>query len=186
LGALAALALVASSASALSVNSTIDQCQASGVTSSEQFRQFSAKVWSPRAWERGEPAPSAIRAQRLAFACGEEELRQIWRSDRARYFEHRRKMVFRQRITPHYGCTTLGGCRWWALPAYIVDCESGGDYTPSGGLAFGGAYGLLTSTWHQYGGSRWASQASSAPVRAQDIVASRVWDAVGAGAWSCA
>ena len=95
-------------------------------------------------------------------------------------------MLFRQRVTPHYGCTTLGGCRWWALPAYIVDCESGGDYTPGRGLAFGGAYGLLPSTWQQYGGARWAAQANLAPAHAQDIVAARVWDAVGAGAWSCA
>jgi hypothetical protein len=95
-------------------------------------------------------------------------------------------MIFRQRVTPHYGCTTLGGCRFWALPAYIVDCESGGDYTPSRGLTYGGAYGLLPSTWQQFGGSRWAAQANFASARAQDIVASRVWDAVGAGAWSCA
>jgi hypothetical protein len=95
-------------------------------------------------------------------------------------------MLFRQRVTPHFGCTKLGGCKWWALPAYIVDCESGGDYTPARGLAYGGAYGLLPSTWRQFGGSRWAGQANHAPVRAQDIVASRVWDSVGSGAWSCA
>lgn len=95
-------------------------------------------------------------------------------------------MLFRQRITPHYGCTTLGGCGWWALPAYIVDCESGGDYTPARGLAYGGAYGLLPSTWQRFGGRRWGPQANLAPGYAQDIVASRVWSAVGSGAWSCA
>lgn len=157
------------------------------MTSTEQFRHFSAKVWRLQAWERGKPAPGAVRAQRLAVACGEgESIKQIWRSDRGRYFDHRQEMLFRQRITPHYGCTTLGGCKFWALPAYIVDCESGGDYTPGRGLTYGGAYGLLPSTWQQYGGSRWAAQANFAPAHAQDIVASRVWQAVGAGAWSCA
>jgi hypothetical protein len=176
-----------SSASALTANTSIDQCRGSSFTTTEQFRQFSAKVWNPKAWERAKPPAPALRAQRLAVACGEgKAIKRIWRSDRTRFFEHRQKMLFRQRVTPHYGCTTLGGCKYWALPAYIVDCESGGDYTPGRGLTYGGAYGLLPSTWQQYGGSRWAGQANLAPARAQDIVASRVWDSVGAGAWSCA
>ncbi len=122
----------------------------------------------------------------MAVACGAKQIAQIWRADRARYFEHRQRMLFRKRVTPHFGCTTFGGCKWWALPAHIVDCESGGDYTPARGLTYGGAYGLLPSTWQQFGGSRWAAQANHAPARAQDIVASRVWTRVGSGAWSCA
>lgn len=168
------------------MNSSLDQCRVSSIAKPNQFRQFSAKVWRLQAWERGRPAPAALRTQRLAVACGERAIKRIWRSHRSRYFQHRQRMLYRQRVTPHYGCTTLGGCRWWALPAYIVDCESGGDYTPGRGLTYGGAYGLLPSTWRQFGGSRWAGQANLAPARAQDIVAARVWDRVGAGAWSCA
>ncbi len=175
-----------SSASAFTANTSIDQCRGSDAIDTKQFRDFSAETWRLAAWQRGKPAPGVIRTQRLALACGEDEIGRIWRSDRTRFFEHRQKMLFRQRVTPHYGCTTLGGCRWWALPAYIVDCESGGDYTPANGLAYGGAYGLLPSTWQHYGGARWAAQANFAPTHAQDIVASRVWDSVGAGAWSCA
>lgn len=89
-------------------------------------------------------------------------------------------------MTPYWGCTSLGGCKYWSLPSYIVDCESGGDYTPGFGLSFGGAYGLLVSTWQQFGGLRWASQANYAPPRAQDIVAARVWAAVGPSGWECA
>ena len=45
----------------------------------------------------------------------------------------------------------LGGP--YSIPAYIVMCESGGDYSavnPSSGA--GGAYQILPSTWDLYGG----------------------------------
>ncbi len=106
IGALVALALCASSASALTANTSLDQCRVSPITNIDQFRQFSAKVWELRTWERGRPAPAAIRAKRLAAACGGQEIRRIWSADRKRYLEHRRKMLFRQRVTPHFGCTT--------------------------------------------------------------------------------
>jgi hypothetical protein len=87
---------------------------------------------------------------------------------------------------PYYGCTSLGGCKRWALPAYIVDCESGGDYHPNSGLAFGGANGLLVSTWQQFGGGRWTNAANEAKPWQQDMIATRVLNAVGISGWECA
>lgn len=95
-------------------------------------------------------------------------------------------MKFRIHYTPYYGCTVFGGCKFWALPAYIVDCESGGDYTPGSGLAFGGAYGILVETWQQWGGGAWSGAANEAPPYAQDMVAHEVWTDVGPGGWACA
>ena len=93
-----------------------------------------------------------------------------------------KEALLRQQVTPFPG----PGNSWWAIPAYIVACESGYDYTPDFGLTFGGAYGILVSTWHSYGGGRYASQANYAKPVHQDLIASRIWHDVGPSAWACA
>ena len=148
-------------------------------------------VWSPHRWQRSRPRAAAIRAHRRQVQCAagpghRAAIKRQWRRSRAAFYEHRQFMLAWRAATPYYGCTVLGGCKLWALPSYIVDCESGGDYTPDAGLTFGGAYGLLVSTWLQFGGGAWASQANYAPPYAQDIVAHRVWTAVGPSGWACA
>ena len=76
----------------------------------------------------------------------------------------------------------LGGP--YAIPTYIVMCESGGNYrayNPSSGA--GGAYQIIPSTWRAYGGKGLAHQA---PKAEQDRIARLIWENAGPGAWSCA
>lgn len=76
----------------------------------------------------------------------------------------------------------LGGP--YAIPTYIVICESGGNYralNPSSGA--GGAYQILPSTWRAYGGSGLPHQASKTE---QDRIAAIIWREDGPGAWACA
>jgi peptidoglycan hydrolase CwlO-like protein len=72
----------------------------------------------------------------------------------------------------------------YAIPTYIVICESGGNYaalSPSSGA--GGAYQILPSTWHAYGGEGLPHQASK---EEQDRIAAQIWADSGPSAWSCA
>ena len=72
----------------------------------------------------------------------------------------------------------------WAIPEAIVMCESGGNYSalnPSSGA--GGAYQILPSTWHAYGGQGLPHQASPAE---QDAIAAQIWADSGPSAWVCA
>jgi peptidoglycan hydrolase CwlO-like protein len=75
----------------------------------------------------------------------------------------------------------LGGP--YSIPAYIVMCESGGDYgavNPSSGA--GGAYQILPSTWKLYGGK---GAPQDAPKEEQDRIAAEIWADSGGGAWAC-
>ena len=75
----------------------------------------------------------------------------------------------------------LGGP--YAIPAYIVMCESGGNYAainPSSGA--GGAYQILPSTWELYGGQ---GEPQDAPKSEQDRIAAEIWADSGPGAWVC-
>jgi septal ring factor EnvC (AmiA/AmiB activator) len=75
----------------------------------------------------------------------------------------------------------LGGP--YSIPAYIVMCESGGNYSavnPSSGA--GGAYQILPSTWQLYGGS---GEPQNAPKAEQDRIAAEIWADSGSSAWVC-
>jgi septal ring factor EnvC (AmiA/AmiB activator) len=75
----------------------------------------------------------------------------------------------------------LGGP--YSIPAYIVMCESGGNYSalnPSSGA--GGAYQILPSTWELYGGN---GEPQNAPKAEQDRIAAEIWADSGSGAWVC-
>ena len=75
----------------------------------------------------------------------------------------------------------LGGP--YAIPAYIVMCESGGNYSavnPSSGA--GGAYQILPSTWKLYGGK---GAPQDAPKAEQDRIAAEIWADSGSSAWVC-
>lgn len=88
----------------------------------------------------------------------------------------RRAIRAYHRLTPYVGL----GSRF-AIPVYIVACESGGDWNavnPSSG-AFG-AYQELPSTYSAYCHSCDGSHMD------QHRVARDVWNSVGPGAWACA
>ncbi|HVY77103.1 MAG TPA: transglycosylase family protein [Solirubrobacterales bacterium] len=75
----------------------------------------------------------------------------------------------------------LGGP--YSIPAYIVMCESGGNYgavNPSSGA--GGAYQILPSTWKLYGGQ---GEPQNAPKAEQDRIAAEIWADSGPSAWVC-
>jgi septal ring factor EnvC (AmiA/AmiB activator) len=75
----------------------------------------------------------------------------------------------------------LGGP--YSIPAYIVMCESGGNYSalnPSSGA--GGAYQIIPSTWKLYGGQGEPQNASKAE---QDRIAAEIWADSGSSAWVC-
>lgn len=75
----------------------------------------------------------------------------------------------------------LGGP--YAIPTYIVMCESGGNYSalnPSSGA--GGAYQILPSTWELYGGQ---GEPQNAPKAEQDRIAGEIWADSGPSAWVC-
>jgi peptidoglycan hydrolase CwlO-like protein len=72
----------------------------------------------------------------------------------------------------------------YAIPTYIVMCESGGNYdalNPTSGA--GGAYQILPSTWRAYGGQGLPHEA---PPAEQDRIAAMIWRDSGPSAWSCA
>lgn len=75
----------------------------------------------------------------------------------------------------------LGGP--FSIPAYIVMCESGGNYGAiNASSGAGGAYQILPSTWELYGGQ---GAPQEAPKAEQDQIASEIWADSGPGAWVC-
>jgi septal ring factor EnvC (AmiA/AmiB activator) len=75
----------------------------------------------------------------------------------------------------------LGGP--FSIPAYIVMCESGGNYgAVNASSGAGGAYQILPSTWELYGGQ---GEPQDAPKAEQDRIASEIWADSGSGAWVC-
>ncbi|HEV7399252.1 MAG TPA: transglycosylase family protein [Solirubrobacterales bacterium] len=75
----------------------------------------------------------------------------------------------------------LGGP--YSIPAYIVMCESGGNYgAVNASSGAGGAYQILPSTWELYGGQ---GEPQNAPKSEQDQIASEIWADSGPGAWVC-
>jgi peptidoglycan hydrolase CwlO-like protein len=76
----------------------------------------------------------------------------------------------------------LGGP--YAIPTYIVMCESGGNYSAlNASSGAGGAYQILPSTWELYGGKGLPHEA---PKAEQDRIAGEIWADSGPSAWVCA
>ena len=71
----------------------------------------------------------------------------------------------------------------YTIPAGIVQCESGGNYSavnPQSGA--GGAYQIIPSTWQAYGGQ---GLPQDAPKAEQDRIAAQIYARQGRSAWSC-
>jgi hypothetical protein len=102
---------------------------------------------------------------------------------------HRNRPSVAHRRTHHHSTrggapTSSGASHGYSIPAYIVMCESGGNYSavnPSSGA--GGAYQILPSTWAAYGGS---GLPQNAPPAEQDAIAAKIYAAGGPSQWSCA
>jgi hypothetical protein len=83
----------------------------------------------------------------------------------------------------HTTQASSGASHGYTIPASIVMCESGGNYSavnPSSGA--GGAYQILPSTWAAYGGS---GLPENAPPAEQDAIAAKIYAAGGPSQWSC-
>lgn len=96
-----------------------------------------------------------------------------YRASKASRFRSYRRIRL---LTPYYG-----GGSWWAIPWYVVACESGGDWgavNPSSG-AFS-PYQLLPST---YAGVCKRCDRSREDIH---LAASRVWARSGGSEWVCA
>ena len=86
------------------------------------------------------------------------------------------------RRTPAY--TSVGP---WAIPTYIVMCESGGTNAENPRSTASGYYQILDSTWAAHGGVELSgvSHASAATLAQQSIIAARIWASGGASQWAC-
>ncbi len=74
----------------------------------------------------------------------------------------------------------LGGP--YAIPTYIVMCESGGDYSALNPSGAGGAYQIMPETWEAYGGTGLPNEASKAE---QDRIAALIYADSGTAPWVC-
>jgi TolA-binding protein len=103
---------------------------------------------------------------------------EIKRATKKRAAQHRRQLARQHRSSG------------WAIPRYIVMCESGGNYRAENPTTTAsGAYQILDSTWAAYGGIKLSGigHAASAAPWQQDEIARRIWNGgAGAGQWSCA
>ena len=85
-------------------------------------------------------------------------------------------------VTP-YRCN---GTRF-AIPCYIVSCESSFQNLSPNSASASGYYQFIRSTWHSTGGGQYADEAYRASKAEQDIVAARLWSGgAGASHWDCA
>lgn len=103
---------------------------------------------------------------------------------RAKKFERKQRALRRYRIALDR-VTPFGN---WAIPSYIVMCESGGNFrsvNTSNPNRPAGAYQIITSTWSAHGGRRFAWAADAASPLAQHIIAGRIWRSGGASQWEC-
>jgi hypothetical protein len=81
----------------------------------------------------------------------------------------------------------LAGAAGWAIPASVVQCESGGQNLPPNSAGASGYYQIIPSTWQAYGGDRYAATAYQATAQEQATVAASIWaGGTGAGQWVCA
>lgn len=179
--AVAALALTGTAATATQkTTGSFKKMPVPTQCTAQAFKVFSAKVWRLIYWERGTPKETTIKAQRRRLACAPpahlKVMQKTWRRDKSAYNRHRKYMIGVQRWEP-YVCNG----EHYALPCAIVVCESG--------YYFGhhsGAYGILDSTWayYAYPPIR-ASYPGAGTRREQAIVATRVLEDNGFGAWEC-
>jgi hypothetical protein len=192
LAAVAALALGAPAATTAPDNKIDPKPQCKHVTA-KAFGAFSGRAWRLSAWERGKPPGKVIRAQRHKLKCAAgpghlKAMQKRWRADKRAYNQHRAAKYAEQRareqqrreveaLTP-YDCGSAGR---FAIPCYIVSCESGyswGAYNPSGAA---GPYQIMPEHGRPF-------PIGGLPDKvAHHRIASTLWaGGDGAGNWVCA
>jgi muramidase (phage lysozyme) len=78
----------------------------------------------------------------------------------------------------------LSATSGFSIPTYIVMCESGGNYRAvNSSTGAGGAYQIMPSTWHAYGGKGMPQNGSK---QEQDAIALKIYKSQGSSPWSCA
>jgi hypothetical protein len=146
----------------------------------KQFQDFAVDVWEKPRWQRGEPKAKTIATAHHWIYCsrgtGERgALKRSWRESKRAFFEHRHAERRRLAITPY-----PGGGRFWSIPFYIVDCESGGDYDAQNPTSSArGAYQMLSSTYAEH-----CSACDWSPAD-QDLAAHRLYVEAGNSPWVC-
>jgi peptidoglycan hydrolase-like protein with peptidoglycan-binding domain len=79
--------------------------------------------------------------------------------------------------------SSSSGTSGYSIPAGIVQCESGGNYSAvNSSSGAGGAYQILPSTWQAYGGQ---GLPQDAPKAEQDRIAGEIYAKQGPSAWVC-
>lgn len=162
--------LFASPTQALRPNVSLhpDPCRVHRV-SAKDFRDLADRVWSLQRWEREKPKAATIAVAHQEIACARGsglrgQLKQRWRESQRAFYEHRRQMLWRERVKPFI---YPDGSRW-AVPYPIAWCESGGDYF----VGPSGAYGLIPP-FPQY-----------LSPRRQDEIAHRLFQQYGESPWA--
>lgn len=80
-----------------------------------------------------------------------------------------------------------GGYDWSQWAPYIAQYESGGNPTATNPQSSAsGLYGIINSTWNEYGGSQFAPTAAQATPDQQYQVAQNIFNANGAQPWATA
>lgn len=153
-------------------------------------KAFASKVWHTGKWERGKPPKRMLKLYRYKLLHCAASIkhrrvsRKVWQRHVKRYFEHkahkeeeRRKQAEIDALTP-YDCGSAGR---WAIPCYIVECESGyswSAYNPSGAA---GPYQIMPM-W----GRPWPIYSDYDKAEHHRIAAS-IWNGgAGASNWVCA
>ena len=104
------------------------------------------------------------------------KMRTCQHSDRARVNARRLARRHRKARKRRLAVTPYGR---WAIPAYIVMCESKGSYTAQNPSGAYGAYQLMPTWWGHLG--------RKPTPREQDAIAARLWNGgAGRSHWVCA
>lgn len=149
----------------------------------DEFKPLARRIYRHKGWRRDDPLTNKKRfLMKRMKKCAQNPLSR----KRMRHLQARSARAwYRWKIaeeetyenTPEVG---PGGTHW-AIPWYIVSCESGGDYgainTSSGAR---GAYQMMPSTYGEYCVRCDWSKAD------QDRAARALYEAKGSGPWSCA
>lgn len=138
-----------------------------------KFPVLAEQIWDPRRWQRGAPRKKAVRAAHRLIRCAAQPipLRHKWTRERRSYGRYRALRL----VAPY-----PGGGTYWAIPYYIVYCESRGEWTAYNASGALGPYQLLG--WGApYPATTWRAKMEN------HHIAADVW-AGGAGAsnWACA